>query len=82
MVTNDLFSMVWRNVLRQYVRGLRLVEYLTHRYGFGRLRLSRRWHDPITEEEIEYLANHPPIWVAYPNLHPYYLQLLGLPLPE
>ena len=42
MVTNDLFSDVWRNVLRYYVRGIRLVEALMHRYGFGRLRLTRR----------------------------------------
>ena len=42
MVTNDLFYVVWRNVLRHYVWGIQMVEALMRRYGFGRLRLQRR----------------------------------------
>ena len=42
MVTSDLFYDAWRNVLRHYVRGIRMVEALMRRYGFGRLRLLER----------------------------------------
>ena len=39
MVSNDLFMHTWRVVLTTYVQGIRLVEEVMHRAGFGRLRI-------------------------------------------
>ena len=89
MVTNDLFYVVWRNVLRHYVWGIQMVEALMRRYGFGRLRLRWRWHgDPIGEIENEYLTiTLPQLMNPGPDLrHPgaltQYLNRLGFGLPE
>ena len=55
MVSKEFFQEVRRIVLSHYIKGIRFVEALMRRYGFGRLRLLERYYGVNQFEDLSFV---------------------------